>query len=421
MILGDAARVRAALRRDPGLATRRELRSGWTPLHAVSASRWHQFEPARSGGLLAVARLLIEAGADPAAKSGWRREGWSPLGCAVASANSGPSNHGIVHLLLDHGATPDDRDLYLAGFAHDRRQLLPLLLAHVSNASEIARMALAAPISSDDVEGVRLLLDAGVDPGRYVDDDGRTTPVVAATIRSGCSAELLGLLLQHGADANAAGPDGRSPDRLATAAGRPEVVDLLRRYGARDQVTGSDTFLAACLQGDRTSAERQLSRDPGLLARLSADEHAAIVRASEQGDTAAVALMLDLGFSLETRGDGGGTALHAAAYSGSAGVVGLLLERGADIEALDTTWSSTPLIWAAVGSGQQPDTNPAADWVATVLTLLAAGASTDDVTLAPDAPKPPSREVAELLRTHDDRAAGRVEFRGVTASHSGIP
>jgi hypothetical protein len=117
--------------------------------------------------------------------------------------------------------------------------------------------------------------------------------------------------------------------------------------------------------------------------------------------------MLDLGFSLETRGDGGGTALHAAAYSGGADVVGLLLERGAEIEALDTTWSSTPLIWAAVGSGEQPDTNPAPDWVATVLTLLAAGASTNDVTLALDAPKPPSPEVAELLRTHDDRAAGR--------------
>ena len=133
VILGDAARVSEELRRDPGLATRRDPRSGWTPLHAVSASRWHQFEPARSGGLLAVARLLIEGGADPVAKSGWRRDSWSPLGCAVASSNSGPSNQGIVEFLLEHGATPDDRDLYLAGFAHDRRELLPLLLAHVPN------------------------------------------------------------------------------------------------------------------------------------------------------------------------------------------------------------------------------------------------------------------------------------------------
>jgi ankyrin repeat protein len=400
VILGDAARVSEELRRDPGLATRRDPRSGWTPLHAVSASRWHQFEPTRSGGLLAVAQLLIEAGADPAAKTGWRRNSWSPLGCAVASANSGPSNRAVVELLLGHGATPDDRDLYLAGFAHDRRQLLPLLLTRVPNVPEMAEMALAAPISNDDVEGVRSLLQAGADPGRYRDDDGQPTPVVSAAIQSGCSAELVELLLENGADPNAARSDGRSPDRLATAAGRPDLVELLHRFGADDQATDVDRFLSACLQADRTSAQLQLRDDPGLLATLSDEERAAIVRAAEKGNTAAVALMLDLGFPLETRDIQGATSLHAAAYSGSADVVRLLLERGADIEARDTTWNSPPLGWAAVGSGEQPGNDPAADWVETVRTLLAAGASIGSITLSPDDPKQPSPEVAELLRAH---------------------
>jgi ankyrin repeat protein len=54
--------------------------------------------------------------------------------------------------------------------------------------------------------------------------------------------------------------------------------------------------------------------------------------------------MLDLGFPVGTRGgDDGGTALHTAAYAGSADVARLLLDRGADIEARDTTWDSTPL------------------------------------------------------------------------------
>jgi ankyrin repeat protein len=400
VILGDAARVSEELRRDPGLATRRDPRSGWTPLHAVSASRWHQFEPARAGGLLEVARLLIDAGADPAAKTGWRRNSWSPLGCAVASANSGSSNQAVVELLLEHGATPDDRDLYLAGFAHDRHQLLPLLLERVPNLREVAEMALAAPISNDDADGVRSLLQAGADPGRYLADDGQATPVVHAAIHSGCSAELLELLLESGADANATGRDGRSPHRLATAAGRPDLVELLRRHGAADHATDGDRFLSACLQADRTSAERQLSDDPGLVATLSDDERAAIVRAAEKGKTAAVALMLELGFPLETRGNEGATSLHAAAYSGSADVVRLLLERGADIEARDTTWNSPPLGWAAVGSGEQPGNDPAADWVGTVRALLAAGASTEDITLSPDDPKQPSPEIAELLRAH---------------------
>ena len=86
-------------------------------------------------GLLGVARLLIEAGADPTATSGqsMRADGWSPLRCAVAGANTGPSNRAIVELLLEHGVTPNDHDMYLAGFAHDYHQLLPLLLERVPN------------------------------------------------------------------------------------------------------------------------------------------------------------------------------------------------------------------------------------------------------------------------------------------------
>jgi ankyrin repeat protein len=129
------------------------------------------------------------------------------------------------------------------------------------------------------------------------------------------------------------------------------------------------------------------------------------VRAAEHGNTAAVRLMLDLGFPIESSGgDWGGTALHLAAYSGSANTVRLLLDRGADIEAHDNNWNSTPLEWAAVGSGEKPRNDPAADWVETVRILLDAGASTDLITLSADDPKPPSAEVAELLRAHVDRA-----------------
>ena len=112
--------------------------------------------------------------------------------------------------------------------------------------------------------------------------------------------------------------------------------------------------------------------------------------------------MLDLGFPLDTRGDNGATPLHAAAYNGSAETVRLLLDRGADIEAHDTNWNSTPLDWAAVGSGEQPRNNPAADWLETVRALIEHGASTDGITLNPDEPKQPSPEVAELLRANLD-------------------
>src|SRR5215472_11484346 len=80
VVLGDADHVRQAIQREPALATQPDARTGWTPLHAVCASRWHLLDPARADGLLAVARLLLDAGAslEASARSGGR----TPLSCA---------------------------------------------------------------------------------------------------------------------------------------------------------------------------------------------------------------------------------------------------------------------------------------------------------------------------------------------------
>ena len=329
VILGDAGRVRTELGRDPGLATQADTRTGWAPLHAASASRWHRLDPARTEGLLAVARMLLDAGADPNGRTGEAggHGGWTPLRCAVAGA----ANPFITRLLLERGAVPGDHDLYLAGFADDNHECLRLLLFHAADVAQLARMALAAPISLNDAEGVHLLLEAGADV----------------------------------------------------------------------TVTGTDRLLAACQDADRAKVERLLAADPGLPGRIpAAQQAAAMIHAAESGNTAAITLLLDLGFPVDACGDDGGTPLHAAAYSGSAPAVRLLLDRGAGVEARDTTWDSTPMEWAAVGSGEQPASHPHPDWTGTVQALLDAGASARDITLSPDDPKPPSPEVAALLRRH---------------------
>ncbi len=45
-------------------------RTGWAPLHAASTSRWYRLEAARAEGLLAVARMLLDAGADANGRTG---------------------------------------------------------------------------------------------------------------------------------------------------------------------------------------------------------------------------------------------------------------------------------------------------------------------------------------------------------------
>lgn len=66
----------------------------------MCASHWHRLDPARADGLVATARLLLDAGADPAGSIRGARGGvWTPLRCAVAGA----ANPAIVRLLLDRG------------------------------------------------------------------------------------------------------------------------------------------------------------------------------------------------------------------------------------------------------------------------------------------------------------------------------
>jgi ankyrin repeat protein len=196
------------------------------------------------------------------------------------------------------------------------------------------------------------------------------------------------------------GRDGRTPYQQAVRTGQDQVAGLLARHGASTVLSSADEFLAACRRADRAAATAVIAATPDLAARLTTEDHRTLTDAADHGHTEAVRLMLDLGFPPGTRSgpDDGATALHLAAAAGSTGTVRLLLDRGADIEARDTTWNSTPLEWAIVGSGMRLGHNPHPDWPATVSALLDAGASAGGVVLSPDDPKPPSPEVAALLR-----------------------
>ena len=401
VVLGDAARAGEMLARDPGLATAADTRTGWTALHLACASRWHRLDTSRAGGLTEVARLLLAAGADPAAHPDGEGGQWTPLLCAVA----GEANPGITALLLEHGARPDDHVLYLAVF-DDTGESLRLLLPHARDIA--ATTALSAAVSTGDTTAARLLLDAGADPNRLLDagllgeshEHEPPVPPLFAAVALAAGPELAGLLLEHGADPERPGPGGRTPYQLAARTGQDEVAELLARHGAGTTLSPADALLAACRHADRAGATALLAADPDLIRQLTAGDYQALAGAADHGATEAVRLMLDLGFPPGARStqDDGATALHLAAAAGSIATIRLLLERGADIEARDTTWDSTPLEWAIVGSGLRLGHTPVPDWPAVVGVLLDAGASTDGIVLSPDDQKPPSPEVAALLR-----------------------
>lgn len=356
VVLGDAARVAAEIRRDPRAAIRADPRTGWTALHLACASRFH-LDPARAPGLAAVTRLLLEAGAEIESETAGRHC-WRPLECAVTSANSSPNNQPIIRELLARGAQVRSETMVAALFAAGGTWCLKLLADANEGSPALFAQALAEAVSMGRPAAVEVLLDAGADP-------------------------------------SAPGPDGRSARRRALAAGVAGTVELLGRAG-EDPLEG---LLEAVVLGDPAAARRLLDAHPALVDRLDTQDLAMLVAAARHGNLPAVELALVVGFPINTTGDDGETALHAAAYAGSAETVELLLARGADLHARDTQWHSEPLEWALVGSGEAPDGVRAPDWVATVSLLLDAGASLDGITLDPDEPKQPSAAVLDLLRS----------------------
>src|SRR5262249_46417832 len=224
------------------------------------------------------------------------------------------------------------------------------------------------------------------------------------------SPEVVAALLAAGADPNSRDPEGFSSLRLAMRAGKSETTAQLISRGAADDSTDIDRFLGACRRADRSAAEKLLAEHPDLPDRLTDDDRAAVVQGADSGPVAAVALMLDLGFSPHVRNRFGEQPLHTAAYGGNAEAVRLLIDAGADLEARDANFDGTPLAYATVGSGERA--GQPGNWIGTVRLLVEAGASRDDVWISD---KPPSEEVISLLRgygiTPDDEPEPPLDER----------
>ncbi len=401
-VLGEPDPVRRLLAGDPGLATRPDDRAGWPPLLFACSSRWHRIDPARSAGLVAVAELLLDAGADPNTAAA----GSAPGGrCAALYAAAGLANHAaLATLLLDRGADPDTPGALYHTVFHPDHACLRLLLERGARADGVA--ALGAAISVADTAAIRLLLDAGVDPGQPIPADALgeaghgqpPIPAIRAALQGHCDTEAIDLLLAHGATPDDAGGEGLSSFQTAVRRGDPALTETLRRYGAGDDSSAVDRLLGACANADRGAVDVLLAEHPRLLAALSGQDQALLVEAAEHRGRPPVALMLELGFPAGTRRDpDGATALHLAAHAGRADVVALLLAHGADVQARDWEYHATALSWAGVGSGHPPRHHPDGDWIATVQALLDAGAAADG---GWSTSKPPSDEVAALLLAH---------------------
>jgi len=329
---GDLDAARELLDSDPAQASLVGGPHRWEPLLYLTYSRV-AVGPGRSA--VGVARLLLEHGADP--NAGYLWEGLVPPFTALTGALGGggnipshPERLALARLLLEAGADANDAQaLYNQGWGQDPQEDWLALLFEFG-------------LGTGDGGRWRQLLDERLDSPRAMVED-----LLMAAAGHGLT-DRVRRLLARGVDPEGRGSrhpiyQGRSPVREAALSGHMDVVSLLVDAGASWEHDQVDELVAAAMAGDRDTVNRLLATDPGVRER-AIERRPELVRAAEQSSHEAVVLLIELGFDVNARPR---TApLHEAAMRGNLEIIRLLLDHGADPNLHDTAYDATAAGWA---------------------------------------------------------------------------
>ncbi|MEW9527991.1 ankyrin repeat domain-containing protein [Microbispora sp. NPDC049125] len=355
---GDISAAAAAARPDdvarllaerPGRVAERSGPFGWRPLYYLVYSRFDPDVPA--GRVLAVARQLLDAGADP--DEGYLFDALpSPFTLLTGVFGHGelgrrrqpphPHWRALGRLLLDAGADPNDaQTLYNRMFEPDDSHLELLFeyglgagdggpwkarIGELSTPAEMLRVQLRWAVEHHQPARVRLLVEHGVDFHSPFEGDG---PAWSPG-------------------------DGRTPVELALLNGDTEIAGhLLARGAAPPAPDPVRELIAAAFRADRSTLDLIIAEHPGVVAQARRSRPGLIVWAATQASAETVVLLAELGFDVNARGRGDApveqeweTALHHSAARGDVELTRRLLGLGADPDLRDRRFGATPLDWA---------------------------------------------------------------------------
>jgi ankyrin repeat protein len=150
---------------------------------------------------------------------------------------------------------------------------------------------------------------------------GAAQPSLVDAVQQQDPAQALALI-DHGADVNAAAPDGTTPLMWAAHSGDYPLVRALLKAHAKVDVTNS----------------------------FGAN---AMLQAAQFGDVRIIEALLKAGANVESPNPDGETALMVVARAGNVEAGKLLLKHGANANARENFRGQTPLIWAAAESQAQ--------------------------------------------------------------------
>ncbi len=399
-ILGDDATVRQLLTADPGDATAKGGPHDWDALTYLCFSKYLRLDPARSDGFVQAAKTLLTSGAS--ANTGWYEKGEQPkamLESALYGATGVAHHAGLTRLLLEWGADPNDDEVsYHSPETYDNGALKLLVESGKLTAASLATM-LVRKVDWHDGEGIKYLLEHGADPN-HMTVWGVTA--LQHALRRDNDLTKIEALLDQGADPSQKTRDGSaSAASIAARRGRRDVLELLEQRTIPMEFQGVERLIAACARNDTVEVRSLVEREPELARELTAEGGTLLSQFAGTGNVEGVRQLLDLGVNVNSpyhEGDGyfgiakDSTPLHVAAWRAHPHVVKLLIERGAQVEAVDGR-GRTPLslaVRACVDSYWVNRRTPES-----VQALVQAGASADT------APFPSGyAEVDELLKHH---------------------
>lgn len=284
-----------------------------------------------------------------------------------------------VRLLVAQGAGPNDDAFYHACEQADPAYLDALYQPGFED-------MVLHKLDFEDVRGLRWFLDHGTD----VNARG----CLPWAIGRGRDLEILQLLLDAGADVNLAHPQlPARPLEAAARSGHLAAYDLLVSRGATADLDPVAAAALAVARGEST----QLPTGPAPMPGVTGDAGDWLLgQLALLGRTGIVGALLDAGAEVDARGWSNFTPLDLAAMAGRTDTVQLLVERGAalDDHAFDDS-GPTPLDCAIWGSRESRTVD--GDYPATVRALMAVGAPTGHTPPTGDV------EIDELLSAYLER------------------
>ena len=326
---GDVDAVTRILEADPSAATTKGGPKDWPP---ILYTTWSCFLAERTDAMVRILDLLLRHGADPDSywvnESDWKES--ALYGCV--ENNCVPA----ARVLVDAGANPNDNESLYHACEKFNLELLDVVAANGLNAEAVS-YCIKHVMDMNWTEGILWFLGQGADPNALHPADGETS--LHWAVKRNCSADVIGTLLDAGADPDARTSTGKStalgivgwtPLDFALRLGRGEVAELLRRRGAvPSPLSEYDRFIVACANRDLDIVENLKGRR---LADLTDDDRTLISHVAQVDNWGAVRLMAELGWPVDARGWMEATPLYWALCKGHPEMVDFLLRRGASTD-----------------------------------------------------------------------------------------